>query len=56
MYLVAELAAEQSRSTMERAERLRLSRRLLMLRRARRLERREPWGIWGGELLISGAR
>ena len=40
MYLVAELAAEQSRSTMERAERLRPSRRLLNLRRARRLERK----------------
>ena len=40
MYLVAELAAEQSRSTMDRAERLRPSRRLLNLRRARRLERK----------------
>ena len=29
MYLVAELAAEQSRSTMDRAERLRPSRRLI---------------------------
>ena len=38
MYLVAELAAEQSRSTMDRAERLRPSRRLAALRRARRLE------------------
>ena len=40
MYLVAELAAEQSRSTMEQAERLRPSRRLLTLRRARRMERK----------------
>ena len=40
MYLVEELAAEQSRSTMERAERMRPSRQLLMLRRARRMERK----------------
>ena len=40
MYLVAELAAEQSRSTLKRAEQLRPSRRLLALRRARRMERK----------------
>ena len=38
MYLVEELAAEQSRSKMELAEQLRPSRRLLTLRRARRME------------------
>jgi hypothetical protein len=38
MYLVGELAAEQRRSTMERVEQLRLSRRLMTLRRARRME------------------
>jgi len=38
MRLVQELAAEESRSKLERAERLRPSRRLLTLRRARRLE------------------
>jgi hypothetical protein len=40
MYLVEQLAAEQSRSTLERAERMRASRRLLALRRARRMERK----------------
>ncbi len=40
MYLVEELAAEQSRSTMERVERMRPARRLLMLRRAHRMERK----------------
>ena len=40
MYVAVELAAEQSRSTLERAERLRPSRRLHALRRARRLERK----------------
>jgi hypothetical protein len=38
MYQVAELAAEHRRSTLQRAEQLRPSRRLLTLRRARRLE------------------
>ena len=38
MYLVQELAAEESRSKLERAEQLRRSRRLLTLRRARRME------------------
>jgi len=38
MYLVAELATEESRSKIERAEQLRPSRRLLTLRRARRME------------------
>ena len=38
MYLVEELAAEESRSKIERAEQLRPSRRLLALRRARRME------------------
>ena len=40
MYLVEELAAEQRRSTMKRAEQMRPSRQLLMLRRARRMERK----------------
>jgi len=40
MYQVLELAAEHSRSTMEQAERLRSSRRLQALRRARRKERK----------------
>ena len=40
MYLVQELAAEESRSKLERAEQLRPSRRLLTLRRARRMEYR----------------
>jgi hypothetical protein len=40
MYQVLELAAEQSRSTMEHAEQLRTSRRLQTLRRARRKERK----------------
>jgi len=38
MYQVQQLAAEQSRRTMQRAEQLRPSRRLLTLRRARRME------------------
>jgi hypothetical protein len=38
MHLVQELAAEDGRSKLERAERLRPSRRLLTLRRAHRLE------------------
>jgi hypothetical protein len=38
MHLVHELATEESRSKIERAEQLRLSRRLLTLRRARRME------------------
>jgi hypothetical protein len=38
MYLVEQLAAEQSRSKAALAEQLRPSRRLLMLRRARRIE------------------
>jgi hypothetical protein len=38
MYLVEELATEESRSKIERAEQLRPSRRLLALRRARRME------------------
>jgi hypothetical protein len=38
MHLVQELAAEESRSKIQRAERLRPSRRLLTLRRARRME------------------
>jgi hypothetical protein len=38
MYQVAELAAEHSRSTLQRAEQMRSSRRLLTLRRARRME------------------
>jgi hypothetical protein len=38
MYLVQELATEESRSKIESAERLRQSRRLLTLRRARRME------------------
>jgi hypothetical protein len=40
MYLVQELATEESRSKLERAEQLRPSRRLLTLRRARRMEYR----------------
>ena len=40
MYLVDELAAEHSRSTMQQAERIRPVRRLLALRRAHRLERK----------------
>jgi hypothetical protein len=40
MHLVEELAAEESRSKIERAEQLRPSRRLLTLRRARRMEHR----------------
>ena len=38
MYLVEELATEENRSKIERAEQLRLSRRLLALRRASRME------------------
>jgi hypothetical protein len=38
MYLVEELATEESRSKVELAEQLRFSRRLLTLRRARRME------------------
>jgi hypothetical protein len=38
MYLTHELATQESRSKMELAEQLRLSRRLLALRRARRRE------------------
>ena len=38
MHLVQELAAEESRSKIMRAEQLRRSRRLLTLRRARRME------------------
>jgi len=38
MYLVQELATEESRSKIESAERRRPSRRLLALRRARRME------------------
>ena len=38
MYLVEQLATEQSRSKVALAEQLRPSRRLLMLRRARRME------------------
>ena len=38
MYLVQELATEESRSKMALAEQLRPSRRLLTLRRARRME------------------
>jgi hypothetical protein len=38
MYLIEELATEESRSKIERAEQLRPSRRLLALRRARRME------------------
>jgi len=38
MYLVQELATEQNRSKIELAEQLRLSRRVLALRRARRME------------------
>ena len=38
MYLVEELAAEHSRSTLQQAEQMRSSRRLLTLRRARRME------------------
>ena len=40
MYLVEELATELSRSKIKRAERLRLSRQVLALRRARRMERK----------------
>jgi hypothetical protein len=40
MHLVQELAAEESRGKIEQAERLRPSRRLLTLRRARRMERK----------------
>ena len=40
MLLVQELAAEESRSTIEQAEQLRPARRLLTLRRARRMERK----------------
>jgi hypothetical protein len=40
MYLVDELAAEHSRSTMQRAEGMRPVRRLLALRRAHRVERK----------------
>jgi hypothetical protein len=38
MHLVQELAAEESRSRIELAEQLRPARRLLLLRRARRME------------------
>ena len=40
MHLVAELATEENRRKIELAEQLRPSRRLLMLRRARRMERK----------------
>jgi len=40
MYLVEELAAEQRRSAMERAELMRPVRRLQVLRRAQRQERK----------------
>ena len=40
MHLVAELATEESRRKIELAEQLRPARRLLMLRRARRMERK----------------
>jgi len=40
MYLVEELASEQSRSRIDEAEHLRHSRRAARLRRARRMERR----------------
>jgi hypothetical protein len=40
MHLVEELATEESRTKIERAEQLRPSRRLLTLRRARRMERK----------------
>ena len=38
MHLVAELATEENRTKIERAEQLRPARRLLILRRARRME------------------
>jgi hypothetical protein len=40
MYLVEELASERSRSRIEQAEQLGHARRVRVLRRARRLERR----------------
>jgi len=40
MYLVEELATEESRHKIEQAEQLRPARRLLTLRRARRMEQR----------------
>ena len=40
MHLVAELATEESRRKIELAEQLRPARRLLLLRRARRMERK----------------
>jgi hypothetical protein len=40
MYLVEELASERSRSRIEEAEQLRYWRRVRMLRRARRAERK----------------
>jgi hypothetical protein len=40
MHLVQDLAIEETRSKIERAEQLRPSHRLLTLRRARRLERK----------------
>ena len=40
MYLVEELASEQSRSRIDEAEHLRYSRKASRLRRARRMERR----------------
>jgi hypothetical protein len=40
MYQVEELAAEHSRAALEQAVRLRHTRRFLMLRRARRMERK----------------
>jgi len=40
MYLVEDLAAEERRHKVELAEQLRLARRLLTLRRARRMEQK----------------
>jgi hypothetical protein len=40
MRFIEELASERARSNMELAEQLRYSRRLRLLRRARRMERR----------------
>ena len=40
MYLVEELATEESRHKIEQAEQLRPARRLLTLRRARRMEQK----------------
>ena len=58
MYLVPELAAEEGRSKRELAEQMRLSRRLLKLRRAHRMEHkaeRRMFEAWRRAAELRGA-